>query len=169
MKTTATFLIRALLALGLGVSLARAADEAVASPAKRAEVIAQAKALLAAKEKMPEVKDPFHSAAYNETMAANSGRTVANPGQPDAPTPRPTSGPRTDRDILQTIAANLKPSGFFVLGGEPTLVFGQKRVKAGGTISIRFEDTDYTLEVASIDRPNFTLRLNREEFTRPIK
>jgi hypothetical protein len=166
MRTRALFLIPLSLALGLCASPARAADEVVSS-AKRAEVIAQAKALLAPKDKMPEIKDPFHSVAYNETLAANSGRSLT-PGQTDAPA-RPTSGPRTDRDILQAIAANLKPSGFFVLGGEPTLVFGQKRVKAGGTISIRFEDTDYTLEVASIERPNFTLRLNREEFTRPIK
>jgi hypothetical protein len=164
MRTRALFLVRISLALGLCAPLARAADEVV-NPAKRAEAIAQAKALLGPKDKMPEIKDPFHSAAYNETLAANSGRPLT----PDAPVPRPTSGPRTDRDILQAIAANLKPSGFFVLGGEPTLVFGQKRVKAGGTISIRFEDTDYTLEVASIERPNFTLRLNREEFTRPIK
>jgi hypothetical protein len=166
MRTTATFLMRASLLLGLGVISAPAADESVLSPAKRTEVIAQAKALLSAKAKAPEVKDPFHSAAYNETLAANSGRSV---GPTDAPVARPTSGPRSERDILQAIAANLKPSGFFILGGEPTLVFGQKRVKAGGTISIRFEDTDYTLEVASIERPNFTLRLNREEFTRPIK
>jgi len=169
MRTTATFLVRASLMLGLCVHVARADDESVASPAKRAEVIAQAKALLAAKEKMPEIKDPFHSVAYNEALAASSGRSVTTPGSTESAAPRPTSGPRTDRDILQAIAANLKPSGFFVLGGDPTLVFGQKRVKAGGTISIRFEDTDYTLEIVSINRPNFTLRLNREEFTRPIK
>lgn len=171
MRNTATFfLMGSSLLLALCAPLAHAADDAVATPQKRTEVIAQAKALLAAKDKLPEIKDPFHSVAYNEALAAGSGRTVAAPsGQTEPVAPRPTSGPRTDRDILQAIAANLKPSGFFVLGGEPTLVFGQKRVKAGGTISIRFEDTDYTLEVASIDRPNFTLRLNREEFTRPIK
>jgi len=167
MRTTATYLMRVSLLLGLGVLSTRAADESVANPAKRAEVIAQAKALLSAKDNSPEVKDPFHSTGFNETLAANSGRSSVA-ATPDA-VARPTSGPRSERDILQAIAANLKPSGFFVLGGEPTLVFGQKRVKAGGTISIRFEDTDYTLEVASIERPNFTLRLNREEFTRPIK
>jgi hypothetical protein len=48
-------------------------------------------------------------------------------------------------------------------------VFGQKRVKAGGFLTITFEGNEYTLEIASIERPNFTLRLNREEFTRPIK
>ena len=35
--------------------------------------------------------------------------------------------------------------------------------------AITFEGNQYTLEITSIDRTNFTLRLNREEFTRTIK
>ena len=160
--------MRLLPLLGLCLLTARAADEVVSS-AKRTEAIDQGKALLATKDKAPEVKDPFHSIAFDETLAANAGRgsTAASTGE--SAVARPASGPRTNRDLLQAIAANLQPSGYFVLGGEPTLVFGQKRVKAGGTISIRFEDADYTLEIVSIERPNFTLRLNHDEFTRPIK
>ncbi len=169
MRTTATLLMRSLPLLGLCLLTARAADENVMSPAKRAEAIDQAKALLATKDKARDVKDPFHSIAYDETLAANSGRGSASVGAAESAVARPVSGPRTSRDLLQAIAANLQPSGYFVLGGEPTLVFGQKRVKAGGTISIRFEDADYTLEIVSIERPNFTLRLNHDEFTRPIK
>ena len=128
---------------------------------------------------------PVTKEAVAKGDAAKAAPTKADPAKPGEATkadpakkepdatkkeaPGPTSGRRTDHDILVAIAANLKPSGFFVLGDEPTLVFGQKRVKAGGTVSIRFEDTDYTLEIVSIELPNFTLRLNREEFTRPIK
>jgi len=169
MRTTATFLIRVLPMLGLCVLTARAADEKVETQAKRTEAIDQGKSLLATKDKAPEVKDPFHSIAYDQTLAANTGRGSATAGAAESIVARPASGPRAHRDLLQAIAANLQPSGYFVLGGEPTLVFGQKRVKAGGTISIRFEDADYTLEIVSIERPNFTLRLNNEEFTRPIK
>ena len=78
-------------------------------------------------------------------------------------------GPRNPRELLRTIAAGLKPSGVVVVGGEPTLVFGQKRVKAGGVLTITFEGAEYTLEIVSVFHPNFTIRLNREEFTRPIK
>ena len=169
MKTTAKSLMRLLPLLGMCVLTARAADETVLSPAKRTEAIEQAKALLAAKDKAAEIKDPFHSIAYNETLAAITGRGAAAAAPGESGVARATPGPRSNRDLLQAIAANLQPSGFFILGDEPTLVFGQKRVKAGGTITIRFEDADYTLEIASIERPNFTLRLNREEFTRPIK
>ena len=36
-------------------------------------------------------------------------------------------------------------------------------------VFITFEGTEYTVEVTAIENNNFTLRLNREEFTRPIK
>jgi len=72
-------------------------------------------------------------------------------------------------ELLQAIATSLKPSGYIVLGGQPSISFGQKRVKAGGVLTITFEGNQYTLEIVSIDRTNFTLRLNREEFTRTIK
>lgn len=89
----------------------------------------------------------------------------------DGAAPAVTGGgtPKGPRGLLESIAASLKPSGYFVIGGQPTLVFGQKRVKAGGTLTINFEGREYTLEVVALDRTNFTLRLDREEFTRPIK
>jgi hypothetical protein len=151
-----------LLAAGSAV-FAFAAGELVSAPAKRHEAIEAAKKLLAPKEAGGAIADPFHSQAFAE-FVAGTGRAPAASGAPAAP-----GNPVTDRDLVQAIAASLKPSGFFVIGGEPTLVFGQKRVKAGGVLTITFEGNEYTLEVTKIDRTNFTLRLNREEFTRPIK
>jgi hypothetical protein len=167
-----------LLAVLSAFNLARAADPAapaagapnVLSPAKRQEVVDQAAKLLAAREVAPVTSDPFHPAGFEELMA-ESGRPA---GSPTGTTPRdgapaqPT-GPRNERDLLQAIGTGLKPSGFYTLSGQPTLVFGQKRVKAGGSLTITFEGTEYTLVVTTIAPPNFTLRLNREEFTRTIK
>jgi len=153
-------------------SQAMAADgDAVVAPAKRQEVLDRAKSLLATPAAPKAVKDPFHSEAFAESLAGavRTPEGQAPAGDNTATVRTVPNGPRNARDLLQTIAASLKPSGFFVLGGEPTLVFGQKRVKAGGFLTITFEGNEYTLEIASIERPNFTLRLNREEFTRPIK
>jgi hypothetical protein len=36
--------------------------------------------------------------------------------------------------------------------GTPSISFGQKRVKAGGVLTITFEGNQYTLEIVSIDR-----------------
>jgi hypothetical protein len=142
--------------------LGTAGADTVVSPSKRQDSLAQAKSLLGEKTFSLGAKNPFNPEGFGE------GRGEVSPG-PAPSNPTVPSGPRSGRDLLQAIGASLKPTGFFVLSGEPTLVFGQKRVKAGGLLTITFEGSEYTLEIVSIDRPNFTLRLNREEFTRPIK
>jgi hypothetical protein len=145
----------------------RAAETSdILSPTKRQEFLDGAKKLLALREAPAVVADPFHSEAFAEVIAA-AGRVPGTPGGND-PGHAP-GGPRTDHDLLQAISTSLKPSGYFVLGGQPTLVFGQKKVKAGSFLTITFEGTEYAVEITAIDRTNFTLRLNREEFTRPIK
>ena len=156
-------LITAVVALGLSV---HADAEDVISPAKRMETLASGKALLTVKEGMATAKDPFHSEAFIETLANNSGVPTTK-GSADSGS-RVQTGPRSSRAVLQAIAASLKPR-YLELGGQPILFFGQKRVKAGDSLTINFEGNDYALVVVAIDRPNFTLRLNRDEFTRPIK
>jgi len=136
-----------------------AAGDVVLPPAKRQEVLVKVKKLLATREVAPVTLDPFHSEKFAEIIAG-----------PRAPVAAATVvAPKSDREILQGIAANLKPSGNFVMDGVSNLLFGQKRVKAGDHLTITFEGTEYTLEIAAIERTSFTLRLNREEFTRPIK
>lgn len=165
-RITGVFLLAGLATVAVG--------QTVTNPAKRQQSIDHAKAFVAPREIVPLNVDPFNSPAFAEAAAA-VGR-VSNVPNPTTPagtgtgaTPAAPTGPRTDHDLLAAIANSLKPGGSIVLGGQPTLLFGQKRVKAGGVLTITFEGNQYTLEVVSIDRTNFTLRLNREEFTRPIK
>lgn len=173
MKTNLTRIIGA--ALLLLVATAAAAGNTVLSPAKRQEALERGKALVAPRDIVAIAVNPFNPPAFAEAVAgmgrAPTGSTTpaANDGGGEATVTRVPTGPRTDRELLQAIATGLKPSGFFTLGGQPTLVFGQKRVKAGGNVTINFEGADYTVEISAITPPNFTLRLNREEFTRTIK
>ena len=148
--------------------------EMVVSPAKRQEILDQTKVLLVSKGQVAPGKDPFHSEAYDESISSNGNTdkgSIGGENKEIKDQATVSAGPRNAHDLLQAIATSpsLKPSGYFVLGGVPTLVFGQKRVKAGNFLTITFEGTEYAIEIVSIDRPNFTLRLNREEFTRPIK
>jgi hypothetical protein len=75
----------------------------------------------------------------------------------------------SDRDILRKIADGITPSGTMQLGDVPILLFGQKKLKVGDTLTIIFEDNSYELKISAIERISFTLRLNNEEITRPIK
>lgn len=148
-----------------------AAEATVLAPAKRQAALERGKALVATQEITPITVNPFHPPAFAETVAGMGrvpGVTPPASGGGETGNPAPT-GPRTERDLLQAIAKDLKPSGYIILGGTPSISFGQKRVKAGGVLTITFEGNQYTLEVTHIDRTNFTLRLNREEFTRTIK
>ena len=158
----------------LGLAVAASAADTVMSPAKRQQALEHAKAFVAPREIVAVNVDPFYPAAFTEAVAA-VGRVSNVPtpaaGTPGAPgTPTAPAGPRSDRELLQAIAATLKPGGAMTLpGGVQSLSFGQKRVKAGSVLTITFEGNQYTVEIVSIDRTNFTLRLNREEFTRSIK
>lgn len=141
----------------------------VMSPTQREEMVDNARKLLAHREVKVVANDPFNPEGFSE-LVAGLGRPTGTASTPstDPQAGRP-AGPRNDRDLAQAIGAVLKPTGFFTIGGQPTLLFGQKRVKAGGSVTITFEGSQYTLEITTIAPPNFTLRLNREEFTRTIK
>jgi hypothetical protein len=143
----------------------------VISPTKRHDSLTEARALLARPGPAPLAKNPFNSEAF-ATAAANAGAIAPAAAQPGAGAntvaARP-AGPRSPHELLAAIAAGLKPTGSLVLRGEPTLLFGQKRVKAGDSMTINFEGAEYTVVITAIQAPNFTIRLNNEEFTRPIK
>ncbi len=145
-----------------GVSVTHALyAQIVSKPDSRQSVLAMADTALAIKPPLVPVEaiDPFNSPAFSEAMGLT---------RPTASEVR-VVGPRGDREVLTGIAAGLKPSGNFIIGGQQTLIFGQKRVKAGMPMTINFEGTEYTIEITAIERTSFTLRLNREEITRPIK
>jgi hypothetical protein len=73
-----------------------------------------------------------------------------------------------DNEILESIAAKLKPSGSLVFNGQPILLYGQKKLKVGDHLTISFEGHDYEVEITTIERTTYTIRLNRAEITRPI-
>ncbi len=98
----------------------------------------------------------FNRAARQEALASASG--------PAAPVK--LAG---DREILAAIAPRVTPTGTFSFGGERRLQFSKKRLKVGDQLTVTHEGQDYVLELTGIDATNFTLRLNREEITRPIK
>ncbi len=74
-----------------------------------------------------------------------------------------------DREILLALAPKVQPQGMLSLGAKQLLIFGKRNLRPGDHITVNYEGQDYNLELVSFDRTNFTLRLNREEITRPIK
>ena len=148
-----------LLAVGLGV-ICRSQD-AVQSPAKRQTSIDLGSRLLAARENpagaLPtDLVDPFNPAGFGNVAAAGH------------PTGEAAHVKASDSEILQEIASRITPSGMVMFGGEPMLLFREKRLKVGDSLTITFEGTDYVVVISAIDQTSFKIRLNSDEITRPI-
>lgn len=77
--------------------------------------------------------------------------------------------PASARELLESIANQLKPTGMASLGGQAILLMGRNRYKIGDPIEAEYGDRKIVVIISAIDRTTFTLRLNGEEFTRPIK
>ena len=74
-----------------------------------------------------------------------------------------------DRQILAAIAPRLIPTGTARVGTTDYLLFGQKKLKEGEMLTITYEGSAYLIEIVTIERNNFRIRLNSEELVRPIK
>ncbi len=76
---------------------------------------------------------------------------------------------RSPRSAFASVANAIQPSGVVMLGGQPTLLIRGRRVRVGDSLSATFEGRPYTVTISAITRDTFTLRMNGEELTRPIK
>ena len=139
-------------------------------PQLRRPVVELAQKLAASTTPAPLPEDlvqPFNPAAFGapdpeELRALAAAQAAANNAAANAK-------PTTDRELLDVIAARITPSGTLILNDEPLLIFGQKRLRVGDRFAVAYDGQTYDLELAAIDRTTFTLRLNRDEITRPIK
>jgi hypothetical protein len=161
-----SFLIYASFVLSSGVLVAKPVKSDIASPEKRGSTVELAGRVASnAEAKSLPVELPllFRTSAFDRTddeekTAAEATSRAAEPVVA-----------ANDRDTLEVIAGKIIPSGTIFLAGEPTLIFGKKPVKTGTHFTVTSNGQDYDIELVRIDRTTFTLRLNREEITRPIK
>ncbi len=139
-------------------------------PERRAKSVETALRYAAAPAPRPlpdDIVHPFNPPAFGqpdpeELRAIAAARAAAQAANVSAK-------PSTDRDLLEVIAARIDPSGTLILGGEPLLIFGQKRLRVGDRLTVSYDGQDHDLELVAIERTTFTLRLNSDELTRPIQ
>jgi hypothetical protein len=120
-------------------------------------------------QKLAKVETPESLADAGLTQPFNPpgfGAEAPRPAEVAAPGPTRAVG---DREILMALAPKVVPKGTLSLGSNQLLIFGKKNLRAGDRITVNYEGQDYSLELVSFDHINFTLRLNHEEITRPIR
>ena len=81
------------------------------------------------------------------------------------------TGPKlvSDADVLQVLASSITPTGSVSLGGEPYLLFGEKRLKTGDRYTVTKDGVDYTVIIDSIEPSRFSIRYNSQVLFRQIK
>lgn len=102
------------------------------------------------------LKDPFHPDARDLREAPKESAPVATAAQ-------------TDQEVLAAIVGRLHPTGSVVLGGEPILLFGERRQKIGDKLTQTHDGVEYVVEIVNIENNQFRIRYKNEELTRPVK
>lgn len=99
--------------------------------------------------------DPEELAAIEAAKAAETAALAKNK-------------PATDADLLQHLSERITPSGMVTMNGEQLLIFGQKKLRVGDTLTVTYDGKEYKVELTGIQRSTFSLRFNRAELTRRI-
>lgn len=147
-----------LLLLASPMAFGQVARSDIPAPASRVNIISKASTLLERKKNLSEeistkAPNPFNPLATDVVQVAQPRSRI------------PSSG----KELVALLAGMVTPTGSAERDGSRFLLFGQRKVKVGEGIPITFENTQFELEVTAIDGGTFTVRLNHDEFTRPIK
>lgn len=160
MKPPAILLIVLLAPLGL---LAVPGSD-ILPPAKRDETLNLARTLLTIK-------------ALDSSEEALASLNPFNPVQPAGPNIESENSAVqsvapvlvSDRELLEKLAEEVIATGMMQQGDRTFLLIGKKRFKVGERLAVNSGGIAYDVEISFVDRTSFTLRLNKEEITRPIR
>ncbi|MFT3830073.1 MAG: hypothetical protein QM691_10260 [Opitutaceae bacterium] len=100
--------------------------------------------------------DPFNPPAANlrwDTSPESGGKVSTVP----------------DDQLAKLLIDLVKPTGSIQLGGEPYLLFTERRQKIGDKLVVTLDKVEYVIEIVSIANNRFRIRYNGQEAERPIK
>lgn len=167
--TRKIFGVLAFVSTGAFLQAAKAPASDIIAPEKRRPTVELATRLAKPSPATPlpeQLALPFAPPGFDQTDAEERAlATAAATKASQQAAPKISS----DRETLERIALKIVPTGTIFVQGEPTLLFGGKPVKTGTHFTVAVNGQDFDIELTRIDRTTFTLRLNREEITRPIK
>ena len=135
------------------------AADAVSQPAAREKTLADLEKIgmaATAKRQVETAKDPFNPPAADLRDAAAPGR------EGDA-------GRHTEAELPALLIAKIQPTGSMTLGGEPYLLFTERRQKNGDKLTVELDGVEYVVEIVSIGTNRFRIRYNGKEAERTIK
>lgn len=129
------------------------------NPLAREKVLADAARLLQGGDGVAKVavsKDPFNPppADLRDAVAgAKEGEATA----------------RNPAELVGLLVERIQPTGSMMLGGEPYLLFTERRQKIGDKIGVSLEGVEYSVEIVNITNNRFRIRYQDKEAERTIK
>lgn len=164
-------LVAAVLALAPVGALGQGKSASDLSPPARRAATVELAARLAANPEIPRLPgktvNPFSPSSWDAPDPEE--QRVALEAAENARRAGLAAQSRTPRNPLIPLANAIQPSGVVQVGGQPTLLIRGRRVRVGDSLTATFEGRPYTVTITAITRDTFTLRVNGEEITRPIK
>lgn len=149
-----------LLAVSTVVPVMAAAPSQISSVASREALLATAKALACVENVDPMTValavDPFNPPAANLRWEEPPEAGATAEGIPDS-------------EMVHRLVDGIHPTGSIMLGGEPYLLFTERRQKIGDKLVVALDKIEYTVEIVSIANNRFRIRYNGQEAERPIK
>lgn len=147
-------------ALFLGSVLSTAVSAQISTPKARGEVVAAGEKLAvrdqARAARVEVAVDPLHPPAANLRWEVDPAVKTETPQ-------------RNATEVVKLLAANIHPTGSITLGGEPYLLFTERRQKIGDNLSVALDGVEYNVEIVSITPTRFRIRYNGQEAERTIK
>lgn len=169
------FLSTAFLVIAPGLSAQKSTSDLQPTVRRQATVeiaerLSRPPAPPAVPEDLPQPFNPpdFETNAPGETKSGMGGAPRPPGSAPVAGVASAPSAPAGDRDVIEMLAAQIRPSGMIQLRGTPRLIIANKPFEVGTRFTVTYSNQDYELELTAIDRTTFTLRYRNEETTRPI-
>lgn len=107
--------------------------------------------------------DPFYAAEVIAQQIAAAEAELEAEQVVNAPPSVP------DREILKQLAEQIRPSGVLKFGSDSHLLFGERRIKSGDFLTIKYQGENYSLQVMKVETHAFMLRLNEEVISKRIQ
>ena len=135
------------------------AADTISQPAAREKVLADLGKVGMPGEAKPQTapsKDPFNPPAADL--------------RPDVVPGRESDAARHSEEAKKALLiAKIQPTGSMTLGGEPYLLFTERRQKIGDKLTVQLDGVEYVVEIVSIGTNRFRIRYNGKEAERTIK
>ena len=132
--------------------------DSVSQPAAREKMLADLGRIggaAAAQTPIAPAKDPFNppAADLRDTSAPSRGDALHH----------------SEDELPALLAARIQPTGSMMLGGEPYLLFTERRQKICDKVPVTLDGVEYVVEIVSIAGNRFRIRYNGKEAERTIK